>query len=154
MRKTGIVVALILATGVLTGCNQTATAAVGDFWTEDYNAALIQAATENKYVLVDFSGSDWCSWCIKLDREVFSKPEFMNYAKDNLIMVLIDFPNSNPQSAEQKAANDALAKKYGIQGFPTVLILDPQGEMVKRTGYQQGGPVPYIEMIKSAIADQ
>ena len=118
----------------------------------DYDAALKQAAAEDKYVLVDFSGSDWCGWCIKLDKEVFSKEEFVSYADENLILVLIDFPNSKPQSDEQKATNNALAKKYGIQGFPTVLILNPKGEVVKRTGYQQGGPEAYIEMIKNAIA--
>lgn len=141
---------LVLFALLITGCTQQA---VGEdtIWMTDYDAALKQAAAENKYVLTDFSGSDWCSWCIKLDKEVFSKPEFIDYAKKNLILVMVDFPNSKPQSKEQKTANNALAKKYGIQGFPTVLIFNPQGEMIKRTGYQRGGPEPYIEMIKKAI---
>lgn len=135
---------------ILCGCQQEAVAA-GDLWVEDYDAALKQAAAENKHVLVNFSGSDWCGWCIRLDREVFSQSEFKDYAKENLILVLVDFPNSQPQSADQKTANDALAKKHGIQGFPTVLILNPQGEVVERTGYQEGGPAAYVEMIKSFI---
>ncbi len=122
-------------------------------WQTDFNAAQKQAAAENKHVLVDFSGSDWCGWCIKLHKEVFSKEDFISYADENLVLVSVDFPNSTPQSAEQKAANKALAERYGIRGFPTVLILNPPGEVVKRTGYQQGGPGPYVEMIKNAIAN-
>jgi len=144
---------LIALTGVLLcGCQQAA-AAGESLWTEDYAAALEQAAVENKYVLVDFSGSDWCGWCIRLDKEVFSQPEFIEYANENLILVMLDFPNSKPQSAELKAQNKALSEKYGIQGFPTVLILNPQGKAVKRTGYQQGGSAAYVDMIKAAIAE-
>jgi len=151
MKNTGLGI-LLLAVALLAGGCQQATAASGDLWTEDYDAALKQAAAENKHVLVDFSGSDWCGWCIKLDNEVFSKLKFIRYAKENLILVMVDFPNSKPQSAEQAAANDALAKKHGIQGFPTVLILNPQGEVVHRTGYEAGGPSAYIEMIDGEIA--
>ena len=150
MKNRGLGVLLLVAALLAGGCQQ-ATAASGELWTEDYDAALKQAAAEDKYVLVDFSGSDWCGWCIKLDREVFAKAEFIDYAKENLILVMIDFPNSKPQSAEQKVANDALSKKHGVRGFPTVLILDPQGEVAHRTGYEAGGPAAYVEMIKGAI---
>ena len=122
-----------------------------DLWQTDYQAALAQAKAENKHVLVDFSGSDWCGWCVKLDKEVFSKQEFIDFAKENLVLVLVDFPRRTPLPPQQKEANDALAKKYGIRGFPTVLILNPQGELVKQTGYQQGGPGPYVDMIKETI---
>jgi len=151
MKTAGIVGAVVLITVVLCGCNQRAVAESG-LWQADYDAALKQAATENKYVLVDFSGSDWCGWCIKLEKEVFSQPEFNAYAKENLILVLLDFPKSKPQTPEQKAKNQALAEKYGIEGFPTVLILNPQGKVIKRTGYQPGGPTAYVEMIKGVIA--
>jgi len=153
MKTAGIVGAVVLTTVLLCGCNEKAVAADSSgIWQTDYDAALRQAAAENKYVLVDFAGSDWCGWCIKLDKEVFSQPEFTAYAKENLIMVLLDFPRSKPQPDEIKAKNNQLAEQYGIQGFPTVLILDPQGKVVKRTGYQQGGPGLYIEMIKGVIA--
>jgi protein disulfide-isomerase len=142
---------LTVAALLTTGCQQDAAAGEGASWMTDYDAALAKAAAEDKHVLVDFSGSDWCGWCIKLDKEVFSKEEFISYADENLILVLVDFPRAKEQSDEQKAANDALAKKYGIRGFPTVLILNPQGEVVKQTGYQAGGPGPYVEMIKGAI---
>ena len=67
-------------------------------------------------------------------------------------MVLIDFPRSTSQSKRLKAKNKVLAKKYGVKGYPTVLILDPQGKVVKRTGYQKGGPTAYVDMIKGVIA--
>lgn len=149
---------------LLTGCDmntaeaaapapstEPAEASHSSLWKTDYKAALATAAAENKHVLVDFSGSDWCGWCIKLEKEVFSKDEFIEFAKENLILVLVDFPRQTPQPAEQKAANEALAQKYGIRGFPTVLILSPEGNLLKQTGYQQGGPGPYVQMIQEAI---
>lgn len=147
----GIMVAL---TGLLLlcGCGQSAAASDNGLWQTDYAAALKQAAAENKYVLVDFSGSDWCGWCMRLDREVFSQPGFQAYAKENLILVVLDFPRSKPQTDALKEQNNQLAEKYGIQGFPTVLILDPQGKVIERTGYQPGGAAAYVEMIKSVIA--
>jgi protein disulfide-isomerase len=123
-------------------------------WQTDYAAALKQAAAENKYVLVDFSGSDWCSWCIRLDREVFSKKEFTDYAAENLICVLVDFPRRKQLPDEQKTANQALSERYNIEGFPTVLIVNPQGKVIERTGYQPDGPAAYVEMIKGVIAAQ
>ncbi|MBI9020744.1 MAG: thioredoxin family protein [Verrucomicrobia bacterium] len=150
MKKTGFWVLMMVATFLVSGCRQEAVA-TGNLWTEDYDAALAQAAAENKYVLVDFSGSDWCGWCIRLDKEVFSQGEFIDYAKENLILVLLDFPNSKPQTEALRVKNQMLSEKYGIQGFPTVLILDPQGKVAKRTGYQQGGPTAYVDMIRGVI---
>ena len=151
MKQKGLFGVFMLVTLILCDYGQLAVASDSGLWQTDYAAALKQAAAENKHVLVDFSGSDWCGWCIKLDEEVFSKPEFIEYAKAKLICVLLDFPNSKPQTDEVKAQNKQLAEKYRIQGFPTVLILDPQGKLVKQTGYQRGGAAPYIEMIKSIL---
>ena len=121
-------------------------------WIEDFDKAKKQAKAENKYMLVDFTGSDWCGWCIKLNNEVFTQKEFLQYAQDNLVLVELDFPRGKPQSAEIKKQNNELATKYGVRGFPTILILDPNGELVAKTGYQKGGPVAYIEHIKGLIA--
>src|SRR3954465_4955013 len=93
-------------------------------WGENYEKALEQAKAENKLVLMDFTGSDWCGWCIKLNKEVFSTPEFAEYAKKNLVLVEVDFPNKKPQSAELKKANEALQEKYKIEGYPTVIVLN------------------------------
>lgn len=153
MKTVGVIGAAVLATALLCGCGQKAVAADSSgIWKTDYDAALKQAATENKYVLVDFSGSDWCGWCIKLEKEVFSQKEFIDYAQANLICVLLDFPRGKELPKAQKDANQALMDRYQVEGFPTVLILNPQGKLVKQTGYQQGGPAKYVEFIKGVIA--
>ena len=123
-------------------------------WNTDFEKASAKAKAEGKYMLVDFSGSDWCGWCIKLDNEVFSKETFKAYAKENLVLMLADFPrDSSKQSDEVQKQNKALSEKFGIRGFPTVIILDAAGEAVAQTGYQAGGPEAYIEHIKKLIAD-
>ncbi len=153
MKTVGVIGAAVLATALLCGCGQKAVAADSSgIWKTDYDAALKQAATENKYVLVDFSGSDWCGWCIKLEKEVFSQKEFIDYAQANLICVLLDFPRGKELPKAQKDANQALLDKYQVQGFPTVLILNPQGKLVKQTGYQPGGAANYVEFIKGVVA--
>ena len=74
-------------------------------WQTDLPAAQAQAKKEGKKIVMDFTGSDWCPWCIKLHKEVFSTPEFTEYAKKNLVLVIVDFPRSKEQSAELKKAN-------------------------------------------------
>ena len=153
MKAAGMIGVLVLSAVVFCGCNQKSVAAEqAGIWQSDYDAALKQAAAENKYVLVEFSGSDWCGWCIKLDEEVFSKPEFIEYAKANLICVLLDFPRGKELPKAQKDANQALLEKFQVQGFPTVLIFNPQGRLVKQTGYRPDGAAKYVEFIKGVIA--
>jgi protein disulfide-isomerase len=155
MRLVKVLGAAILSAAVLCGCNQKAVAAEpSGIWMTDYDAALKQAAAENKYMLVDFSGSDWCGWCIKLDTEVFTQPEFIDYAKANLICVLLDFPRKKDMPKAQKDANQALLEKFKVEGFPTVLILNPQGKLIQQTGYQRGGAAQYVEFIKGVIASE
>ena len=113
-------------------------------WTTDLPKAIEKAKAEKKLVLIDFTGSDWCGWCIKLKDEVFSKPEFAEYAQKNLVPVEIDFPRKKQQSAELKKANAELAKKYGIRGYPTIVVLDGEGKKVGQLGYMKGGPKAFI----------
>jgi protein disulfide-isomerase len=113
-------------------------------WQTDLPKAQAQAAREKKMVLLDFTGSDWCGWCIKLNKEVFSQPAFIEYAKTNLVLVEVDFPNHKKLSPEQKQANDALAKKYKIEGYPTIIVLNGEGRKVGELGYQPGGPKAFI----------
>lgn len=120
-------------------------------WLIDFEEAKKQAAEKNLPILADFSGSDWCGWCIKLDKEVFSKDEFKAYAKENLILFLADFPSRKKLPADVKAQNDKLAKEYGIRGYPTVLLLDAKGKVLERTGYQKGGAAAYVEHIKGLL---
>ncbi|HEU4677871.1 MAG TPA: thioredoxin family protein [Terrimicrobiaceae bacterium] len=120
-------------------------------WETDYSAALEQAAKQNKMVLLDFTGSDWCGWCVKLQKETFSKPEFKKFAEDSLVLVELDFPRGKPQSDELKKQNEELAKKFGIEGFPTLVLLDPQGkEAARNVGFLTGGPEAFIQWVESA----
>ena len=126
--------------------------AAGDGWMTDFEAAQVKAKAENKPMLLDFTGSDWCGWCIKLDKEVFGEAAFKDYAAAELVLVELDFPRSKGQSAELKAQNEALAKQYGVRGFPTILLLSPDGELIEKTTYQPGGPEAYVEHIKGILA--
>ena len=120
-------------------------------WKTDYTAALAQAAKENKMVLLDFTGSDWCGWCIKLQKDTFSKPEFKKFAEQSLVLVELDFPRGKTQSDELKKQNEELAEKFGVQGFPTLVLLDPQGkEAARNVGYLQGGPEAFIQWVEAA----
>lgn len=140
-----------LATFVFALCLGLSVFASGKGWMTDMDAAMKLSAKTGKPILADFSGSDWCGWCVKLDREVFSKKAFKDFAKDNLILVLLDFPRSKPMSAKLKKQNAALAAKYGIRSYPTVLLLDSKGKVIVKTGYRRGGPQGYITFLKSKI---
>ena len=113
-------------------------------WGDDYEKALAQAKAEKKMVVLDFTGSNWCGWCIKLDKEVFSKPEFKSYAKQNLVLVEVDFPRPSSQSKKLKAQNDKLQKEHGVEGFPTIVVLNSEGKKVGTLGYMEGGPKNFI----------
>lgn len=126
--------------------------AVEDGWKTDFKAASAKAKAEGKYMLLDFSGSDWCGWCIKLDDEVFSKQAFKEYAKENLVLVLVDFPQRKPQSEALKKQNNELKGKYKIRGYPTVIILDSEGKFVAKTGYKRGGADEYVTHLKTLIS--
>ena len=113
-------------------------------WLTDLPQALAKAKAENKQVLVDFTGSDWCPWCIKLQKEIFQQDAFVEFAKKNLVLVEVDFPRAKAQSAELKRANQALLKQYGIEGYPTVLVFDSQGKQVGKLGYLAGGAKAFL----------
>jgi protein disulfide-isomerase len=113
-------------------------------WLTDLDKAKAQAKAEKKSIMLDFTGSDWCGWCIKLNNEVFSKPEFAKYAKDNLVLVEVDFPRGKKQTEEVKKANQALQEKYKIEGYPTIIVLNSDGEKIGETGYVEGGPKAFI----------
>lgn len=113
-------------------------------WSDDYAASLAEAKKNDKMVLLDFTGSDWCGWCIKIDKEIFSKSEFKDYAKKNLELVELDFPRGKTLPAKVKAQNEKLAQEYGIQGFPTIVVLNSSGKKVGELGYMPGGPKAFI----------
>ncbi|HTR43553.1 MAG TPA: thioredoxin family protein [Pseudomonadales bacterium] len=120
-------------------------------WLTDVPQAEAQAKSQNKLVLMDFTGSDWCSWCMKLDKDTFSQPEFADYAKKNLVLVQLDYPQHKEQSDDLKAANAALVKKYNIEGYPTLIALKPDGTVVwTQVGYLEGGPKALIDELDKA----
>ena len=123
-----------------------ANAAAADVWMTDYEAALAKAKKEKKFVLADFTGSDWCGWCIKLKEEVFSKPEFAEWAKENVVLLEVDFPRTKKQSDDLKKQNQDLAKEFGIQGYPTIVFLDAKGKKVGEMGYEKGGPDAWLPL--------
>ena len=140
---------LLVASLVYGGIVASSEAAEG--WKTDYTAALAQAAKENKMVLLDFTGSDWCGWCIKLHKDTFSKHEFKKFAEQSLVLVELDFPRGKAQIDELKRQNEELAEKFGVQGFPTLVLLDPQGkEAARNVGYLQGGPEAFIQWVEAA----
>lgn len=118
-------------------------------WGTSLPKALAHAKTDHKLVLIDFTGSDWCPWCIKFDKQVLDTDKFAAYAKSHLELVEADFPHNKPQSAALKAANAALLKKYSVQGFPTLVVLNSDGkEIGRQVGYRPGGPNAFIARIK------
>lgn len=135
----------------LLGLQITLSAGSGD-WMTDFEAAQAKAKAEQKPMLLDFTGSDWCGWCIKLDKEVFSKPAFQEFASESLVLVELDFPRAKPQSDELKKQNEMLSEKYGIRGFPTIILLSPDGSLIAKTGYQRGGAEAYVEHVSKLLA--
>lgn len=136
--------------GLLAG---SAWAADSEAWIRnDFAAAQAKAVEQKKNLLVDFSGSDWCGWCIRLDQEVFSQPEFIESASKEFVLVVLDFPRKPENKAkileDLQKANEALMKKHGVQGFPTVLLMKADGALIGQTGYRPGGPTAYVEHLK------
>ena len=117
----------------------------GIAWMTDFEAAKKKAAAEGKDLFIDFTGSDWCIWCQRLEKEVFSKPIFIHEAQKHFVFVMVDFPRNKKQSKELKAQNERLAQTYQAQAFPTIVLAEADGTPYAQTGYQEGGPLPYLE---------
>lgn len=121
-------------------------------FTDDWDAALKKAASEKKTVFALFTGSDWCIWCKRLEGEVLSKKAFSDEVGKTFVPVFLDFPSDKSLVPEATAKrNHELAKKYSVRGYPTVLLLDAQGEVLGQTGYKQGGPEKYLEHVKGLV---
>lgn len=142
-----------IAFSLLTGlCLAQDEAKEQDIWTQDFAAAKAKAKAEKKDLLVDFTGSDWCGWCIRLDNEVFSKDEFKDWAPGRFVLVKLDYPNDKSLVTDEvRAQNEKLQGVYSIQGFPTILLMDHDGHVYGQTGYEQGGPAPYTKMLGEMV---
>lgn len=114
-----------------------------DSWSTDLPTALKQAAEENKLVLVEFTGSDWCTGCIHLRRTVLEKPAFNGYVADKFVLVQVDLPLQVKKNHALYARNRAIADRYRVGGYPTLLVLTPEGKVAG--GFE--GPLPTDEVI-------
>lgn len=126
-------------------------------WLTDWEAAKAKSKAEGKPILINLTGTDWCAWCIKLEKEVFSTKEFKEFAAANVILMEADFPkkaeNKDKQSAELKKQNAALEDKYLKGGYPTVFLLDAEGgKLSEDLGELKGGTEAYIKTITDLIA--
>ena len=121
-------------------------------WFTSLAEAQAAAQKANKPILVDFTGSDWCGWCIKLRKEVFDTPEFKAWAAKNVVLCEIDFPRKKAQDDATKKANNELAKKYKVEGFPTIIFVSADGTEIGRSGYRPGGAKGWTENADAVLA--
>lgn len=136
MKKWMICLLTVLTVGLFAG---------GIRWQSNYDEALEKSKNEKKLMFVFFTGSDWCGWCMKLDREILSRNEMVEYLNKNFILYKADFPKKNkpPKAVEEK--NRALSRKYGIRGYPTIVITDETGKQIGTAGYMRGGSPAMIK---------
>lgn len=120
-------------------------------WQTDMNKAMELSKKSHKPLLLFFTGSDWCGWCMRLQKEVMKTPEFTKWANDNVILVELDFPRNTPQSPEIKKQNMELQQTFAIQGYPTVWFVNASKkdgkinlEKLGSTGYVAGGPSAWL----------
>ncbi len=99
-------------------------------WMTDFDAAKARAAAEGKSILMDFTGSDWCGWCIRLKKDVFDKADFSSYADENFVLMEVDVPNNPKFDPELLRRNRELCEQFQVDGFPSILVVTPAGEVV------------------------
>lgn len=140
---------LLVAAAVSVVFASLARAAAESDWLHDYSKAQEEAKASHKLLLLNFTGSDWCGWCIKFDKDILSQQQFKNYAHDNLVLVELDFPRRKAQPAETKKQNLHLAQQYEVLGFPTIVVLNSSGQKVWQfDGYFPGGPEAFIAQLQ------
>jgi thioredoxin-related protein len=126
-------------------------------WENDLDAAKQEAAKDNKYILLNFSGSDWCGPCIRLHKEIFDSQVFTAFATKNLILVNADFPRQkkNQLSKEQQGRNNKMADQYNAQGsFPYTVLLDPQGKIIRSwDGFPGLSPEEFVAQLRARVPE-
>lgn len=139
---------------VLTALATTALAdgSQGVKWTQDYSQAVQMSKETHKPILLLFTGSGWCPYCNKIEKEVFSNAQFGKMAGDKYIFVMLDFaPNGKAKSQAFAQQHQELSGKYKIEGFPTVIVLDQNEKLLARTGYRPGGGEQYAKFLESQV---
>ena len=124
-------------------------------WHTDINKAMAISNKTKKPMLLFFTGSDWCGWCIRLQNEVLKTAEFSAWASKNVVLVELDFPRRTPQSDAIRNQNAGIQQAFGVQGYPTVWFANanlkngkPSFTGLGSTGYLAGGPAAWL-----AVAD-
>ncbi|MGJ8658656.1 MAG: thioredoxin family protein [Cellulophaga fucicola] len=123
-------------------------------WSSSFSDAVTKAKEQDKYILLVFSGSDWCAPCIKLDTEIWQSSEFKEYAEKKLVLYKADFPRKkkNRLQSDLELANRELANAYNQQGyFPFVLLLDKDKNILSKTGYKNSSPSEYIQDLSTFV---
>ncbi|TDP03798.1 thioredoxin family protein [Flavobacterium sp. 245] len=127
-------------------------------WYTDVREAITVSNTVHKPMLMFFTGSDWCGWCIRLQNEVLKTPEFKKWATDNVVLVELDYPRRTPQAPEIKNQNNELQQAFGIQGFPTIFFTSAESKDGKvnfkglgQTGYVAGGPSAWLTVADGIV---
>ncbi len=127
-------------------------------WNNNLNKAMEISKKTKKPLLLFFTGSDWCGWCIRLQTEVFKKPEFAAWAKENVVLVEVDFPRRTALSAELTAQNNELQQFFAVQGYPTVWFVNASKvdgktnfDKLGSTGYLAGGPAAWLDVANGII---
>lgn len=121
-------------------------------WETNFETAKVLASKSNYNIVLVFQGSDWCAPCMKLDKEIWSTPEFIKLSKDHFVMIKADFPRkkANKLSVELTSQNSKLAEMYNSQGyFPLVVVLDKKGTVLGKMGYEKISPQAYFEKLTS-----
>ena len=124
-----------------------------DGWTSDWQAAKARSKVEGKPILLYMTGSDWCGWCKKLEKEVISQPAFMDFASRNFVLMEADYPRKKEQAPELKKQNKELEKIYLAGGYPTMWVLDSEGnKLSKDLGELKGGVDGYIAKLQEFVS--
>lgn len=122
-------------------------------WMTNYDEAVKVSRSTSKPMLLLFTGSDWCTWCIKLEKEVFNTQEFADAAGDKFVFVKIDFPVNKASPPDVSAQNKRLQKSFGVEGFPSVILLDAHQKTIGTTGYRAGGGKQYAQYLFKMLDD-
>lgn len=127
-------------------------AELSEAWSEDYESSMKLAKEENKPVLLLFTGSDWCPPCQYMERNVYTTEAFEDFADEHLVLVKADFLRRTKQAPDVARQNSALAGEYGIEAFPTVFVLSPDGKILKKSvGANPNTPDAFIAMVEAAV---
>jgi thioredoxin-related protein len=136
---------LALAMGSCGPDDSAGTAVAESAWLTDFEEARARALETGRPILADFTGSDWCGWCIRLKKEVFDTPAFAQWAGERVVLLELDFPRKTELPEELAEQNQRLAAQFGIEGFPTIVFMDHEGRELARSGYVRGGADAWIE---------